>query len=176
MFYEDLAFSAKLESAAKKLYQEVWPFSTYERLIGTDGAPHVFDKSFGIDSTITLDTREIIPIQEKFRRYDKLHYKDLVLEYKNGDGSLGEYFHLFSHYLVLAYASADETSFVHYKIYDIPKLRRIIHELGGLKGSGTPIRNAAHGKSFAFAVSWDDVQDAVIWQGSPFSMTADIQA
>lgn len=174
MFYNDLDFSNKLEISARNIYNMLWPFSTYSRLTAVDGEPHIFDLIGGIDSIITLGTGESIPIQEKFRRHDKLHYQDLVLEFKNGNGTQGEYFHLYAHYLVLAYASEDERRLTHFKIYNVPMLVKIISEAGGLRHCGSPIQNAKHGKAFAFAVPWETVQDAVVWQGEPFSMSVDI--
>ena len=91
---ETIAFAQKLRPAAEDIYLKLWPGCRVEYIRNADGTAHTLDQHFGIDALVILRSGQYLTIQEKYREHAALKYGDFTQEWRNGDGSEGEYFHL----------------------------------------------------------------------------------
>jgi len=149
-------FQNKMKPAALRIYQEVFPGCEVDDLREDGVRVHILDQEFGIDSLISLPSRQWITLQEKYRRHAALKYLDFTQEYMNAVGtpheSPGEWFKLGAQLYFYGWADRDEAAFEKWFLMDIVKYKVLVEQAGGLEKIGTLRRNSTHGKATFYAI------------------------
>ena len=134
----------------------VYPGCAVEDLREDGVRVHILDQEFGIDSLISLPSRQWITLQEKYRRNAALRFLDFTQEYMNAVGtpheSPGEWFKLGAQLYFYGWANAAETDFEKWFLMDIVKYKMLVEQAGGLGRLGTLRHNNAHGRASFYAI------------------------
>ena len=136
------------------------PITIGEQLV--TGFTHTLDQYFGIDALIILRSGQYLTIQEKYREHSALKYGDFTQEWRNGDGSEGEYFHLAAQLYFYGWADADGYEFEKWFVMSIPHYKMIVENAGGLKEIGDYQKNRKHGRASFYAIKPEKIQSAFL--------------
>lgn len=149
-------FQQKMRPAAVRIYQRIFPDCRVEDLREEGGRVHVLDKEFGIDTLIHFSSDQWVSVQEKYRKNDAIRYLDFTQEYKNAVGtpheSNGEWFKLGAQLYFYGWANKAETDFEKWVILDIPKMKLLVEEAGGLDKIGSLRQNREHGRASFYCI------------------------
>ena len=157
-----VAFSRALEPAARAIYSRLWPGCRVEYLRNDDGSPHTLDQNFGVDALVVLPSGQYLTMQEKYRDHDALKYADFTQEYKNGDGSNGEWFHLAAQIYFYGWANKAANNFEKWFLMSIPKYKLLVEAAGGLREMGEYRKNNKHGKASFYCIPPEKIQSAFL--------------
>ena len=135
-----LSFQKKMQPAALKIYQTIFPDCKLQELKAEDGGVHALDQHFAIDRVITLSSGVTFSLQEKYRQNYYLRFMDFTQEYKNAHGTTnetkGEWFKLYAQLYFYGWANEEETAFEKWILMDVTKYKIVVEQAGGLEQIG----------------------------------------
>lgn len=160
-----------LIQAAENIYKSIFRNCRIERF-GAENKHHLLDKELGIDLRLILDSGTSITVQEKFRDYPAwAKYHEFTQEIYNGDGSDGEWFHLFADWYfygwgVMPGEAVKNAQFVEWFIIDIVEYKLSIEREGGIYNVGSVQKNNKHGKAQFIAIPYNFIKNAIRFHGT----------
>ncbi len=170
---ETVKFQGKLSLAAENIYRNIFSIKEIKDLRGDNDKPHILDQEFAIDKLLILKSGHWISVQEKYRKNIFLKDQkyminypnpDFTQEYKNGNGTLGEWFKLAAQIYFFGWSNKDETDFEKWVIIDIVKYKLIIEKMGGIEKVGKLRKNYTHGSASFYCIPIQILKDAFLYK------------
>lgn len=161
-----LSFQKKMQPAALKIYQTIFPDCKLQELKAEDGGVHPLDQHFAIDRVITLSSGVTFSLQEKYRQNYYLRFMDFTQEYKNAHGTTnetkGEWFKLYAQLYFYGWANKEETAFEKWILMDITKYKMVVEQAGGLDQIGQFNINEQYGGASFYGIPIIKLDKAIL--------------
>jgi len=155
-----------LKTAAKRIYESIFPKCRIEDLREKGVKVHILDKEFGIDALLHMGSGQWFSIQEKYRDYPKWTFHDFTQEIKNGDGTDGEWQKLGAQLYFYGWGDPKKSVFLEWFILDISRYKLIIERLGGITKAGKIQCNKYDGASIFVGIPFITVRPAMLYFGT----------
>lgn len=167
-FQETLSFTDKMRKPAHKIIAKAFGigFQSITRVQSLRDL--ALDQRAGIDSLVIFEPSKVnYTLQEKYRTFDKLKFKDFTQElynaYQTEYQSDGEFLHLHATYYFYGWCNEAETDFAEWFIMNIAVYKQLVLQAGGLAKipGAKAIQNNAYGKALFYSMPLEFLKPAI---------------
>lgn len=120
------------------------------------------DKYCGIDRLIRYKDGNTISVSEKIRKHQWIDHNDFTMEIMNGNGTEGEWYHLFSNYTLYSWSNEQETKVQRYVLIDNLALKRIIYNMEEGIDTFKRLKNGKYGKAEFAVIPLNIIKNAIV--------------